>query len=201
MQDWLTCYLLVCFAFQTVSQRYLVQRQWPILIWATSIFTSETTLLLSIDKSVWRLVAQEYNGSANITGHGGPEGKQRYISTLSQPRRWMGVGGQRHAPAALPAGKIRYALYRRLGGPQSRSGWVRKISTPPGFDPRTVQPVESRYIDWAIPACSGYTRGWISSTNEKNGEQRWGCQLYMLLGVEWPGDCERGNGNSMERFL
>jgi len=28
-------------------------------------------------------------------------------------------------------------LYRRLGGPQGRSGQVRKISPPLGFDPRT----------------------------------------------------------------
>jgi hypothetical protein len=27
----------------------------------------------------------------------------------------MGVGGQRHAPAALPTGMTRYPLYRRLG--------------------------------------------------------------------------------------
>jgi hypothetical protein len=51
------------------------------------------------------------------------------------------VRRQRHAPAALPPGKTRYPLYRRLGGPQGRSGEVRKISPPPGFDPRTVQPV------------------------------------------------------------
>jgi len=51
----------------------------------------------------------------------------------------MGVGGQRHAPAALPPGKTRYPLYRRLGGTQDRSGRVRKISSPTGFDPRTVQ--------------------------------------------------------------
>jgi hypothetical protein len=62
------------------------------------------------------------------------------------------VGGQSHAPAALPPGKTRYLLYRRLGGPQSRSGRVRRISPPTGFDPRTVQPVASRYTDWAIPA-------------------------------------------------
>ena len=37
-------------------------------------------------------------------------------------------------------------------GPRDRSGRVRKISSPPGFDPRTVQPVASRYTDWAIPA-------------------------------------------------
>ena len=64
----------------------------------------------------------------------------------------MRVGGQHHAPAALPQGKTRYPLYRRLGGPQGRSGRMRKISPPPGFDPRTVQPVASRYTDWAIPA-------------------------------------------------
>jgi hypothetical protein len=35
-----------------------------------------------------------------------------------------GLGGQRHAPAALPPGKTRY--HRRLGGPQGRSGRERK---------------------------------------------------------------------------
>ena len=62
------------------------------------------------------------------------------------------MGGQRHAPAALPPGKTLHPLYRRLGGPQGRSGKVRKISPPPGLDPRTVHPVASRYTDWAIPA-------------------------------------------------
>jgi hypothetical protein len=33
----------------------------------------------------------------------------------------------------LPPGKTRYPLYRRLGEPRSRSGSVRKISSPPGF--------------------------------------------------------------------
>jgi hypothetical protein len=64
----------------------------------------------------------------------------------------MGVGGQRHAPAALPPEKTRYTLYKRLGGPQGRYERVRKISPPPGFDSRTVQPVASRYTGWAIPA-------------------------------------------------
>jgi hypothetical protein len=63
----------------------------------------------------------------------------------------MWVGGQRHAPAALPPGKTRYQVYRRLGGPQGRFGRVRKISPPPGFDPRTVQPLERHYTDGAIP--------------------------------------------------
>ena len=49
----------------------------------------------------------------------------------------------------LPPGKTRYPLYRRLVGPQGRSGQVWKISIPPGFDSRTVQPVGSRYTDYA----------------------------------------------------
>jgi len=46
---------------------------------------------------------------------------------------------------SLPPGKTPCPLYRRLGGLQGRSGQVRNISPPPGFDPRTVQPVASRY--------------------------------------------------------
>ena len=63
------------------------------------------------------------------------------------------MGGQRHASVVLPLGKTPYSFYRRLGGPQSRSGQVRKISLLPGFCPRTVQPVASRYTDWAIQPC------------------------------------------------
>jgi hypothetical protein len=64
----------------------------------------------------------------------------------------MVVGGQSYAPAALPPVKTRYPLYRRLGGPEGRTEQVRKISTPPGFDPQTVHPVASRYTDCAITA-------------------------------------------------
>ena len=64
----------------------------------------------------------------------------------------MGVGGQHHAPAALPPGMTQYPLYRRLGGPRGRSGRLRKISPPPEFNPRTTQPVASRYTVWALPA-------------------------------------------------
>ena len=59
----------------------------------------------------------------------------------------MGVGGQRHAPAALPPGKTWYPQYRRLGGPQSRLGQVRTVSPTPGFDPQTVQSVARHYTD------------------------------------------------------
>jgi hypothetical protein len=54
----------------------------------------------------------------------------------------MGMSDQHHTPAALyPRGKDpRYPLYRRLGGPQSRSGHrgYRKNPLPlPGIEPRT----------------------------------------------------------------
>jgi hypothetical protein len=63
------------------------------------------------------------------------------------------VSGQLHAPAALPPGKSsRYPFYRRLGGPQSRSGRYGevKIFTRTGLElplPLVVQPVASRYTD------------------------------------------------------
>ena len=60
-----------------------------------------------------------------------------------------GEGSASRPGHSLPPGKTRYPLYRRLGGPQGRSGKVRKISPPLGFDPRTVQPVASHYTDWA----------------------------------------------------
>ena len=67
----------------------------------------------------------------------------------------MVMGGQHHAPTGLPPAKSWYPLYRKLSGPQKRSAQMRKFSpptTPMEFDPRTVQPVGSRYTDWATLA-------------------------------------------------
>ena len=88
----------------------------------------------------------------------------------------MGVGSQRHFPAALPSGMTRYSFFRRLGRPragldvcgisrpnrrdskpqsQQASGRRRLPQTArplqSAFDPRTFQPAVSRYTDWAIP--------------------------------------------------
>jgi len=64
----------------------------------------------------------------------------------------MGVGGQRHAPAALPPGK-RPDTYCIGGwvGPRAGLDGCGKSHPPPGFDPRTLQPVTRRYTDSAIP--------------------------------------------------
>jgi len=56
----------------------------------------------------------------------------------------MEVGGQGHNPVDLPAGKSTSIHCTR--------GWVRPraglgVNTkPPGFEPRTLQPVASRYM-------------------------------------------------------
>ena len=56
----------------------------------------------------------------------------------------MGVSGLTPRPGRFTPGKeTRYPLYRRLGGPQGRSGRVRKISPSPELDSRTLEPVAS----------------------------------------------------------
>ena len=88
-----------------------------------------------------------------VTGHEGPQCEYRYSSTLSLTIALEDVGWLTPRPGRFNPGKdTRYPLHRRLGGPQGRSGRERKISPPAGFDPRTVQPVTSRYTDCATPA-------------------------------------------------
>ena len=64
----------------------------------------------------------------------------------------MGVGGQRHFPATLSPGMTQYPLYRRIGDIQGRSILYGKSRPAPRIDPRTVQPVASRYTDYIMPA-------------------------------------------------
>jgi hypothetical protein len=58
-------------------------------------------------------------------------------------------------------------------GPQGRSGRVRKILSPSGFGPRTVQPVASSYTDWAVTAYSHhhylhYNHLWVFAFSAKS---------------------------------
>ena len=73
------------------------------------------------------------------TGHKGPKGEKRYISTLSLTSAldtggWLTPRPGRFTPRESPGTHC----IGRLGGPQGRSGPVRKILPPPGFDPWTV---------------------------------------------------------------
>ena len=48
----------------------------------------------------------------------------------------------------LTLGKTQFLIYRRLGGPQGWSGRAENL-VPTGIQSQTVQPVVSRYTDWA----------------------------------------------------
>ena len=97
-----------------------------------------------------------------------------------QPQQKMEVRGQCHALGTLSLGKTWYSLYGSLGGSLSQSGWVRKISPSPGFDPQTIQPIASRYTDCAIPALD----------NKMLGTLLYFIVLYrMILSLEVPNYC------------
>ena len=73
-----------------------------------------------------------------IRVHKGTDKVERYSSTLSLTTEQNGGAWLRPGPAALPPGMNRYVQYTRLGVPQGRPGWVRKISPTLGFDLRIV---------------------------------------------------------------
>jgi len=64
----------------------------------------------------------------------------------------MGVGGQRHDPAALPRERPCTHCTGGWVGPRTGMNRCGKPRPPPAFDPRNVQPVASRYTDCAISA-------------------------------------------------
>ena len=79
-------------------------------------------------------------------GHEGPRGEWRDSFTLSLTSALDGGGWSTPRPCRfIPGKETRYPLYRRLCGPQGRSGRVRKISPSPGFDP---SPASSRSLYW-----------------------------------------------------
>jgi hypothetical protein len=97
------------------------------------------------------------------TAHMGGRGIALPFLDHGTRRKW--VVGVTPRPLFTP-GKTRYPLYRRLDGPHGRSGQDRKISPPPGFDPRTFQLAASRCTDWATrPTPSTY---WSEKCFEAN---------------------------------
>jgi hypothetical protein len=90
---------------------------------------------------------------STVTYQAGTEQRQKYSSTLSLTSALDRVGCLVPRLGRSTTGKeTRYPLYRWLSEPRGRSGRVRKILSPPGFDPPTVQPLVSRYTDCAVSA-------------------------------------------------
>ena len=141
-------YSLIYFASSIIPSAFLI---------LFNLFASLTYLWeRNLNCSVWSLVFPVRSGAFvnelgegkgkghPITGHEAPDGEQMYSCPLPSTSASDGVGWTTPRPGRFTPG--------RLCGSQSRSGRVRKISPPPGFDARTVQPVASRYTDWAMAA-------------------------------------------------
>jgi hypothetical protein len=63
-----------------------------------------------------------------------------------------GVCGQHHGPAAFTPWKDAVPIVQEAGWAPEPVRIGAENLAPPGFDPRTFQPVASRYTDYAIPA-------------------------------------------------
>jgi len=117
---------------------------WPpnFLLWYSKILLWRKYILLKVKSTL----VQALRLCTGRTVHRGSRGIALLFYDHVTRRKW----GVSVTPRPLfTPGKIRYPFYRKLGGPQGRSGQVRKNSPPQGFDPWTVQPVTSRYTDWA----------------------------------------------------
>jgi len=119
---------------------------WRRLGYSSKYYPWQTDLKFVVKVKVKCTLVQALRLCTSRTAHTGSRGIALLFHDHNTRRGW----GVSVTPRPFfTSGKTRYLLYRRLGGPQGRSGQVRKIWPPPGFDPRTVQPVASRYTDWA----------------------------------------------------
>ena len=82
------------------------------------------------------------------TGHEGPEGEQMYSSTLPSTSELDGGGWSTQRPGRFTPGKDPVTIVQEAGW-GSGPVWAvaGNLAPPPGFDPRTVEPVASRYTD------------------------------------------------------
>ena len=65
----------------------------------------------------------------------------------------MGVGSQRHAPAAFTPGKDPVPIVQETGWASGPVWTGAENLAPPGCDPRTVQLVGCRYTDYDTGPC------------------------------------------------
>ena len=107
--------------------------------------------LLELISTVWNSEVVTGKGEGKVlprTDHEGPEGKQMCSSTFPSTSALDGGGWSTPRPGRFTP--------RERPGTHCIGGWVGpradldrcgKSCPPPGFDPRTVQPVASRYTD------------------------------------------------------
>jgi hypothetical protein len=108
--------------------------------------------------------AQPRTGHEDPYGGGGGVGDNPTLSLTTT--LYEGGWSMQHPELFTTWTDARHTSYRRLGGPQARPGKVRKISHPPGFDPRMDQPIASLYTElkWV-----GISLHQIFHKNDKHG--------------------------------
>ena len=80
------------------------------------------------------------------------------MTTALEGSEWSAARSGR----TLPPGMTRYPFYRRLGGPQGRSGRAEKL-VPTGIRSRTVQPVAQSLYRLSYPVHSIYTYSYFNN--------------------------------------
>jgi len=98
----------------------------------------------------------------------------------------------------LPPGKTRYPFYRRLGGSQGRSGWAENF-VPTVIRSRTVQPVVSRYTDWATRPTCGINGTKLSGTDRSNRTDAFLSAILSTTNLTRTGPSWRGGGFGGDR--
>ena len=112
---------------------------WPVLFSKESLLSSRVLISYIFTDIV--------NGKCHSrTCFDDTEGEYRFNPTLSLTSAV--VDDQCHSPAVLSPGKT----VQEAGKTKGRSARVRKISLPPGFDPRILKAMANSYTDWATPA-------------------------------------------------
>jgi len=109
--------------------------------------------LIRHEERMYRIIKVKVKCSRYRPGVAQRVGRGTALLLHDRGTRRVWVVSSKPRPHFTP-GKTRYPFYRRLGGPQGRSGRAENLVLT-GIRSRTVQPVVSRYTDWATgPASS-----------------------------------------------
>lgn len=84
-----------------------------------------------------------------------------------------------HLSYLNPKKKTWYLSCRRMCGPYGQAEWIQKISPPPRFELCTIQPMESHYTDYTIPAIIQY-RIEIHLRFSLNSNSVWNISFYEV---------------------
>jgi hypothetical protein len=98
--------------------------------------------------------------------------------------RW-GEESELHPCRSLPPGKDSVPMVQEAGWAPGPVWTGAKNLAPPGFDPRTVQPVASRYTDWATRTQTSDSYCSMNPSNSTKKPFLYEIRLYANFSVFW----------------